>query len=528
MTSSAATASKVTYTSANVDWDLFHRQFDEALAGVRGQLGRDYALYIGGEPITSSAAPIVDTSPIDREIVLGRFASAGVLHVDRAVAAARAAQRGWAHTPWRARVATLRGAAGLIRQRKFELAAIMSLEVGKSRLESMGDAEESADLIDYYCQQVEDANGFIRQMAKVTPVERNTDVLRPYGVFACIAPFNFPLALSTGMSSAALVAGNAVVYKPAEEASWTGLKLYEIYRDAGLPPGVFNYLSGYGPEAGETLWRHPGVDGVVFTGSKAVGLRIHQGLATRWIKPCLLEMGGKNAAIVMESADLDAAAEGITRSAFGLQNQKCSATSRVYVHQRVARALVEKLVEKTKALKLGDPTDRDVFFGPVINAAAVERFARAVGQARQEGTVLEGGERLQDGRLGRGHFVAPTIVRLPLSSSLFVEELFVPILAVGEVAGLEQAIAEANKAEYGLTAGIFSKRPEEIERFFDEIEAGVCYVNKRTGATTGAWPGAQPFTGWKGSGSTGKGGCGPYYVAQFLREQSRTVIEESR
>src|SRR2546422_4175151 len=167
-------------------------------------------------------------------------------------------------------------------------------------------------------------------------------------------------------------------------------------------------------------------------------------------------------------------------------------SSDLYVHQRVARALVEKLIEKTKALKLGDPTERDVFFGPVINAAAVERFARAVSQARQEGTVLEGGERLQDGRLGRGHFVAPTIVRLPLSSSLFVEELFVPILAVGEVAGLEQAIAEANRAEYGLTAGIFSKRPEEIERFFDEIEAGVCYVNKRTGATTGAWPGRSP------------------------------------
>src|SRR5207253_2110323 len=365
---------------------------------------------------------------------------------------------------------------------------------GKRRHGAMGDAEEPAGLIDSSCQQVEDARGFVRQMAKVTPVERNTNLLRPYGVFACIAPFNFPLALSTGMSSAALVAGNAVVYKPAEEAPWTGLKLYEIYRDAGLPPGVFNVLSGSGPEAGEALWRHPGVDGVVFTGSKAVGLRIYRGLSTGWIKPCLLEMGGKNAAIVMDSADLDAAADGITRSAFGLQNQKCSATSRVYVHQRVARALVEKLIEKTKALKLGDPTERDVFFGPVINAAAVERFARAVSQAREEGTVLEGGERLQDGRLGRGHFVAPTIVRLPLSSSLFVEELFVPILAVGEVAGLEQAIAEANSAEYGLTAGIFSKRPEEIERFFDEIEAGVCYVNKRTGATTGAWPGAQPFT----------------------------------
>src|SRR5438477_528526 len=391
MTSTAATASRVTYTSANVDWDLFHRQFDEALAGVRGQLGRDYALYIGGEPIASSAAPIVDTSPIDREIVLGRFASAGVQHVDRAVTAARAAQRGWAHTPWRARVATLRAAAGLIRQRKFELAAIMSLEVGKSRLESMGDAEESADLIDYYCQQVEDANGFIRQMAKVTPVERNTDVLRPYGVFACIAPFNFPLALSTGMSAAALVAGNAVVYKPAEEAPWTGVKL----------------------------------------------------------------------------------------------------------------------VERTKALKLGDPTERDVVFGPVINAAAVERFRRAAARARREGKIVLGGQQLGGEPFDHGHYVAPTIAELPLSSSLFREELFVPILAVGEVSGLEEAIVEVNKVEYGLTAGIFSKKAEEIERFFDEVDAGVCYVNKRTGATTGAWPGAQPFCGWKVSGSTGKGGCGP-------------------
>jgi 1-pyrroline-5-carboxylate dehydrogenase len=528
MTVTAPQQSKVTYTSADVDWELFHRQFDDGLARARGQLGRDYPLYVGGDAATSAAPPIVATSPIDTSLVLGRFASATPEHVQRAVAAARQAQRAWAGMPWRERVATLRRAAGLVRERKFELAAIMSLEVGKSRLESMGDAEESADLIDYYCRQMEEADGFIRSMAKVTPIERNTDVLRPYGVFACIAPFNFPLALSTGMSAAALVAGNAVVYKPAEDTSWTGIKLYEVYRDAGVPPGVFSYLSGSGEETGEALWRHPGVDGVVFTGSKAVGMRIYQGLSRRWIKPCLLEMGGKNAAIVLDSADLDAAAEGVTRSAFGLQNQKCSATSRVYVHTQVAQQFMTRLVERTRALKLGDPTVRDVYFGPVINAAAVERFMRAVAQARREGTIVLGGERLRGGSFDRGHFVAPTIAALPLASSLFFEELFVPILAVGQVTGLDQALAEANKAEYGLTAGIFSNRPEEIERFFDEIEAGVCYANKRTGATTGAWPGAQPFTGWKGSGSTGKGGCGPYYVSQFLREQSRTVIEEGR
>ncbi|HKW41452.1 MAG TPA: aldehyde dehydrogenase family protein [Gemmatimonadales bacterium] len=528
MTATAATGSKITYTSANVDWEQFHREFDGALARVRAQLGRDYPLYIAGEAVPSAAPGIVDTSPIDTSVVLGRFAAATPEHVHRAIGAAKRAQPGWARTPWRERVAMLRRAASLIRERKFALAAIMALEVGKSRLESMGDAEESADLIDYYCQQMDDASGFVRPMARVTPVERNTDVLRPYGVFACIAPFNFPLALSTGMSAAALVAGNTVVYKPAEDTPWTGLALYEVYRDAEIPAGVFNYLSGTGEEAGEALWRHPAVDGVVFTGSKAVGMHIHQGLSRQWVKPCLLEMGGKNAAIVLDSADLDAAAEGVTRSAFGLQNQKCSATSRVYVHQRVARPFVERLVERTKALTLGDPTQRDVYFGPVINLDAIERFARAVAQARREGTIVLGGERLRGGIFDRGHFVAPTIVTLPLASSLFCDELFVPILAVGEVTGLEQAIAEANKTEYGLTAGIFTRQPEEIERFFDEVEAGVCYANKRTGATTGAWPGAQPFTGWKGSGSTGKGGCGPYYVAQFLREQSRTVIEETR
>ena len=525
MTTTAPAQSKITYTSANVDWELFHRQFDDALARVRAQLGRDYPLYIAGEAVASTAAPIVDTSPIDTSLVLGNFATATAAHVDRAVEVARAVQPAWAHRGWRERVGILRKAAALIRDRKFELAAVMSLEVGKSRLESMGDAEESADLIDYYCRQMEDADGFVRQMAQVTPVERNTDVLRPYGVFACIAPFNFPLALSTGMSSAALVAGNTVVYKPAEDAPWTGLELYEVYRDAGVPAGAFNYLSGHGSEAGEALWRHPGIDGVVFTGSKDVGMRIYRGLSTQWIKPCLLELGGKNAAIVLDSADLDAAAEGVTRSAFGLQNQKCSATSRVYVHQKVIRAFVERLLERTRSLKLGDPTERDVFFGPVINAEAVEKFERAVARAEKEGEILLGGGRLAGERFDRGHFVAPTIAKLPLASSLFREELFVPFLAVGEVSSLEQAIAETNKADYGLTAGIFSTRAEEIERFFDQVEAGVCYVNKRTGATTGAWPGAQPFTGWKGSGSTGKGGCGPYYVAQFMREQSRTVIE---
>ncbi len=515
---------KVTYTSANVDLEVFHRDFDAALAGVRAAAGGEHPNIIGGEPVRAPGAPLVDVTPIDTSVVLGRFAAARPAEVDRAVTKARAAQPDWARTPWRQRVDILRKAAALIRERKFALAALMSLEVGKNRLEAMGDAEESADLIDYYCQQVEDANGFVREMAQLTSVEHNVDVLRPYGVFACIAPFNFPLALSTGMSAAALLAGNAVVYKPSEDAPWTGLRLYEIYRDAGLPPGIFHFVVGRREEIGDAMWQHPGVDGVVFTGSKAVGLRIHHGISTGWIKPGLMELGGKNACLVMESADLDAAAEGVMRSAFGLQNQKCSATSRVYVHRAVAAPFVERLLEKTAAMAIGDPTARDVYFGPVINERAVARYEQAVAQATTEGSILTGGRRLTEGALARGHYVAPTVARLSLESTLFQNELFVPLLAVGEITSLDAAIAEANRAEYGLTAGIFTSKQGEIDRFFDEVQAGVCYVNKRSGATTGAWPGAQAFCGWKGSGATGKGGCGPYYVAQFMREQSRTVI----
>ena len=520
----AATLPKITYTSANVDLELFHSMFDEALVRVRGASGKEYPMYIDGKAVTTTAEQIVDTSPIDTSRVLGTFHTARPEQIDLAVKAARAAAREWAHRSPEERVAPLRRAATLIRERKFDLAAIMSVEVGKSRLEAMGDAEESADLIEYYCQQMLDANGFVREMAKMTPVERNIDVLRPFGVFACIAPFNFPLALSAGMSSAALVAGNTIVYKPAEEAPWTGVKLYEIYRDAGLPAGVFNLIQGDGHIMGDAIWRHPGVDGVVFTGSKEVGMRIFAEFSAKWARPCLLELGGKNAAIVMDTADIDMAAEGVMKSAFGLQNQKCSATSRVYVHKFVAKEFIEALVAKTQKLVIGDPSERDVYFGPVINAKAVERYERAVEQARAEGTLLLGGTRLTRGPQARGHYVSPAIATLPLDSSLFRTELFAPLLAIGEISSFDEAIAEGNRTEYGLTAGIYSGSDEEVARFFDEIQAGVCYANKRTGATTGAWPGAQAFTGWKGSGSNGKGGCGPYYVMQFMREQSRTTI----
>jgi 1-pyrroline-5-carboxylate dehydrogenase len=520
---------KVTYTTSAADMDAIHRYFDEGLAKVRSQIGREYPVYISGKPQKSDKPPVVDLCPIDTSVVLGRFTAASSEQVSQAIEAAYAFKRKWGvETPWKERVALVRKAAKVLRKRKFEIAAVMSLEVGKNRMESLGDAEESADLMDYYAQQMEDADGFIRKMNKLTPIEDNTDILRPYGVFVCIAPFNFPMALSSGMSSAALLAGNTVVYKPAQDTPWTGHCLYEVYRDAGIPAEAFHFVTGRGSDIGDTLWQHPRVGGIVFTGSMEIGMRMFHGFSQKWVKPCLMELGGKGPAIVMESADLDMAADGVYKSAWGLQNQKCSACSRVYVHKKVAKPFIEKLIARTQAMRIGDPTEKDVYYGPVINKKAVETWERAVELAKKDGEIVCGGKRLTEGALGKGLYVEPTVAKAPLSSRLFMEEYFVPILPVGEVGSLDQAIEESNKADYGLTAGIFSGKDEEVQRFFDDAEFGICYANKRTGATTGAWPGAQPFCGWKGSGSSGKGGCGPYYVAQFMREQSRTVVREQK
>jgi 1-pyrroline-5-carboxylate dehydrogenase len=521
----SSSSSKVTYSSASVDMTDFHRRYDAALADVRGRLGKEYPLYIDGKPVASPLPPVVDLAPVDTSVVLGKFASANADLVAQAIRGAKAVQKPWARLPHKERTAILRRAAEIMRERKYEIAAVMSLEVGKSRMEAMGDTEESADLIDYYAGIYEEANGYDRPLGRLSPNENTRSVLRPFGVFACIAPFNFPMALSTGMSAAALMTGNTVVYKPAQDTPWTGLLLYEAYTAAGVPAGAFQYMSGLASNMGDALWKSPDVDGIVFTGSKDVGMRLAKEFSTKWPKPVLMEMGGKNAAIVTESADLDLAADGVMRSAFGLQGQKCSACSRVYVDARVADDFIRRLVEKTRALRMGDPSEQDVYFGPVINAKAVKTFLDAAEQARKDGELLTGGERLTEGAFAKGTFVAPTIARLPLSSGLFERELFVPFLSLGVVSGLDEALREANKVEFGLTAGVFSAKREEIDRFFDEIEAGVCYANRRTGATTGAWPGVQSFCGWKGSGSTGKGGCGPYYVAQFMREQSRTIME---
>ncbi|MDQ6824741.1 MAG: aldehyde dehydrogenase family protein [Candidatus Eremiobacteraeota bacterium] len=523
-TQAPAKQPKITYSAIGGNMDEIHSGFEAALATVRSRLDNKHDLYINGQQQKGEGRSFQTHSPINLDVVVGEFSTASERQVDAAVSAAKRAQKAWGLTPWQERIAVLRRAAENIRKRRYELAAIMSIEVGKNRFESLGDAEESADLIDYYADQMQEANGYERPLGQLSPNERTADVLRPFGVFVVIAPFNFPLALSTGMSSAALLGGNAVVYKPSVQAPLTGAQLAQAYHDAGIPAGVFNLLFGSGEAVGEPLIRHPQVDGIAFTGSKDVGMRLLRefGASGRFPKPCLGELGGKNAAIVTASADLDAASDGVMRSAFGLQGQKCSACSRVYVDERIADRFLELLVQKTKAIVIGDPTQRDVYFGPVINENSVKKYVESAELARATGSLFAGGERLRTAPLDRGYYVAPAIARLPLDHELFSRELFLPFLSVGITKSFDESLQQANRSELGLCGGLFTQDDAEVQRFFDEMEAGVLYVNRRTGATTGAWPGVQSFTGWKGSGITGKGGCGPYYVSQFMREQSRT------
>lgn len=521
----ASTAQKITYTATPDQIEAMHQSFDDALDRLRRSLGGTCPIVIAGEERTGRELFDV-VAPADTSLVLSRMQKGTKADVDDAVEAAKAGFAAWSARPWRERVAIIHAGAEKIRDRKFDLAAIMILECGKSRAEAIGEVEEGADLLDYYARQVEDADGFTLRMESLDPKERNESVLRPFGVWAILSPFNFPHALAAGPMGGALVAGNTVVFKPASATALSGYELFRTLIDAGVPTDALHFLTGGGEQVGEALVRHPDVDGAVFTGSKEVGLDLYRSFSTAYPKPIITEMGGKNPTIVTRNADLGKAVEGVVRSAFGFSGQKCSACSRVYVEEPIYDAFMDRLVSRTNELNVGDPSDRDVFMGPVIDETAVERFEDAAAKAR-EGTIRTGGATLQGNGLERGTFVAPTIVDgLPLDHDLFKRELFLPFLAVGKVSSLDEALREANATEYGLTAGIFTEDETEIATFFDRIVAGVVYANRKGGATTGAWPECQPFCGWKGSGSSGKGALGPYYVMQFLREQSRTVVTE--
>jgi 1-pyrroline-5-carboxylate dehydrogenase len=350
--------------------------------------------------------------------------------------------------------------------------------------------------------------------------------MRPYGAWVVIAPFNFPFALAGGPVAAALVTGNTVVFKSATDTPWSGRLLAEVLRDAGFPKGTFNYLSGAGREAGEALAKHPLTAGITFTGSVPVGRNLMQQMAGgAYPRPCIAEMGGKNPCIVTEHADLDRAAAGIARSAFGMGGQKCSALSRLYVHESVADALIEKLGQQIDNIHIGDARKREHWLGPVVNASAYANYARYILDLEAAGAkLLRGGKQLRKEGASRGFYVEPVLAEADIAHPLWKQEMFLPIVMLHRYRDRDEAMRLANDTDMGLTAGFYGGA-DEVPWFQDHIEAGVTYANRPQGATTGAWPGYQPFGGWKGSGSTGKAIASFYYLQQYLREQSRTVVE---
>ena len=516
---------KITYATLRADNEELHALYEAGLAKAKGRLGAYHRNFVDGRERDGDGSFEV-RSPIDTDILVGTFAKGTRKDVGDAIAAARRAQPAWFRLGWEQRLEILKGAAELISERQMEYGGLMAIEVGKTRIEALGEVEEAADLIRYYARTAEDNAFYDHPMDNLGDAAVHTrSILRPHGVFAVISPFNFPMALAVGPTCAAMMAGNTVILKPASASAMTAIAILEAYRDAGVPDGVFNLVMGPGSTVGAELQENQGIDGIVFTGSYEVGFDIFRNFSKRYPRPCIVEMGGKNPAIVMASADIEEAAEGVMRASFGFGGQKCSANSRVYVERPVHDEFIRQLVGKTEKLVVGDPLPRPAFLGPVIDQAAVDRHQRAVAEARRDGTVYTGGEHLTDGALARGFYVEPTVVGLPADHHLFQDELFAPFVAVAAVDSLDEALRLANDNLYGLTAGVYSEDPAEVQQFLEEVHAGVLYVNRRAGATTGAWPGVQAFGGWKGSGSTGKSGLSMYYVAQFLREQSHTVVD---
>lgn len=522
-------AFKLTYATMFNPPEELHRGFDGAVAKLKQSLGKEYAMIINGKDVTADEK-WDDHSPVNTDWVLARMQKGNATHAQQAITAARHAFPKWSRTPWQERVKLVRKAASLIEQRIFDLGAAMALEVGKNRMESLGDVQETADLMYYSALMMEQNKGFAKPMGKDPLVgysATNVSVLRPYGVWLIVSPFNFPFALTGGPTGAALVAGNTVVIKPATDTAWI-VRLYaDCLRDAGFPEGVVNFVTGPGSSLGQALADSRELDGATFTGSFDVGMKMYRDFAERnYVRPVILELGGKNPAIVSRHANLSDAATGIVRSAFGLQGQKCSAASRVIVEEPVYDELLVRLKEMTEKLVIGDPTERTTYLGPVINKSSYGDFKNFTEEINQAGgKFLTGGHVKTGGLFDKGYYCEPTLVTdLPFDHRLWQYEMFLPITTIGKVQNLEEGMRIANSVNYGLTAGFYGS-PAETDWFFDKIEAGVAYANRPQGATTGAWPGFQPFGGWKGSGASGKNGGGLYYVQLYMHEQIRTLIK---
>jgi 1-pyrroline-5-carboxylate dehydrogenase len=496
------------------------RRMREALTRVRAELGREYDIVIGNRLIKTEKK-INSVNPANPKQVVGVFQSAGREHVEQAVQAAAAAFESWKRTPAEQRASLIHAVAGILRERKFEFSAWMVYEVGKNWAEADADIAETIDFAEFYAREA------LRLARAETPVQLPGEDDRlmyiPLGVGAVIPPWNFPCAIMAGMTMAAIVTGNTVVLKPSGDSPAIAAKFFEVLQEAGMPDGVVNFCPGSGSSFGAGLVEHPQTRFVAFTGSKEVGLDIHQRAATtrpgqKWIKRTVLEMGGKDSIIVDADANLDAAVEGVAAAAFGFQGQKCSACSRAIVDEKIYDVFLERLKNRVNQITVGDPVENKAM-GPVVSAGAYKSILEYIEIGKKEGRVINGGGPAKE--LGEGYYIQPTVIAdVAPTARISQEEIFGPVLAVIKARNYDDALAIANNTEFGLTGAVYSTSREKLERARHEFHTGNLYFNRKC---TGAIVGAHPFGGFNMSGTDSKAG-GPDYLLLFT--QAKSVAEK--
>ena len=497
--------------------------FQSALDTVKSEIGQTYPLVINDERIELGEV-FASVNPSRPDEVVGLFANGNAKHADDAIQAAAEAFKTWRYVGVEERARYVLKAAAEMRRRKHEFSAVMVLEVGKSWDEADGDTAEAIDFLEYYARQMVRLADSSDQLAPNPPEQLSLEYI-PLGVGAIIPPWNFPCAIATGMVGAALVSGNTAVFKPAEQSPWVAYKICELFWDAGLPKGVLNFLTGPGEVVGARMVEHPQVRFVSFTGSREVGTQIYEKTARiqpgqKWLKRAILEMGGKDAVVVDETADLEAAAQGIVAGAFGFQGQKCSAGSRAIIVDSVYDAVVGRVVEIAKGIKIGAPDNGPkVSLGPVIDPEAMKKIMDYVEIGQQEGNLLLGGHRVNTAE--NGYFIEPTIFGdVAGDARIAQEEIFGPVLTLIRAQDFDDALNIANNTEYGLTGAVYSTDRARLEKARREYFVGNLYFNRKC---TGALVGVHPFGGFNMSGTDSKAG-GPDYLLLFT--QAKSIAEK--
>jgi len=496
------------------------RSMKDALDLVATQLGREYDLVIGGRRLKTEGK-IRSLNPARPTHVVGVHQKAGAEHAEEAMAAALAAFETWSRSSTNDRVSLLLNAAHIIRERKFEFCAWLTYEVGKNWAEADADVAETIDFLEFYAREA------LRLASATTPIqypgERNQLLYIPLGVGAVIPPWNFPFAIMAGMTAASIVTGNTVVLKPSSDAPTIAAKFVEVLEEAGLPGGVVNFCPGSGGSFGNAIVEHPKTRFIAFTGSKSVGLEIHERAAHTqpgqiWIKRTVLEMGGKDSILVCADADLDAAVDGVVASAFGFSGQKCSACSRAIIEAPLYDVFIERVIERVATLTVGDPVVNPSM-GPVVNKAALDSMLAYIEIGKKEGRLIAGGNAIQTPE--GGYFLEPTVFAdIAPNAVISQEEIFGPVLAIIKVESYKEGLAVANNTEYGLTGAIYTSNRDQIDHARDEFHVGNLYINRKC---TGAMVGAHPFGGFNMSGTDSKAG-GPDYLGLYT--QAKSVAEK--